>query len=270
MSSASGFPVASLQPKSPTQKKPLHILVLGVTGAGKSSIVAAACDETVEIGDGADSCTKFCRPYPIKYRLKEGIDLEIVDTPGFDDPDAQISDLSILKEIVGYASSVCGIIYVHPITETRLTGCSRFNIEVLKAMCGEEFYHRVIICTTMWNNQADQGLRSLEVRQEDLFRQNGPFGDLMYRGAKHMPFWDGREDAGLEILKHFASFSEFYPRMAILSHLSQSKGNLHKTLAGEVVREEHEKRNRKPTDIMPQNNAGSSKSGWGLKNPFGK
>lgn len=160
---------------------------------------------------------------------------DLVDTPGFDDPDPNMNDLHTLKEIANYAAGAWGVIYVHPITESRLTASARLNVEVLKAMCGEHFYPHVVICTTMWNNQPQGQMDKLDLRRDDLLLNKEPFGDLIRGRAKHKAFWEGSEDPCRDTLEHFASL---HPRMAILRDMKEQSQDVHKTDAGKVLEKE--------------------------------
>lgn len=53
---------------------------------------------------------------------------------------------------VSYANrvSINGIIYLHRISDTRIGGSTKRNIEMMKALCGEDAFSNVAIVTTMW------------------------------------------------------------------------------------------------------------------------
>jgi myosin heavy subunit len=73
---------------------------------------------------------------------------------------------------------------LHPITGNRMSGSSLRNIEMMKAMCGFEFYDNVAIATTMWPDTTlyeDTG--TLENREAELVSDQRYFGALISRGA---------------------------------------------------------------------------------------
>jgi len=94
----------------------IHIAVMGVTGAGKSSLISLLCDQKLEIGHDLKACTSVVDVYPCNlYRDQK---IYWVDTPGFDD--TYRSDTEVLREIASwltdsYAKNVKlnGIIYIH-------------------------------------------------------------------------------------------------------------------------------------------------------------
>jgi hypothetical protein len=113
-------------------------------------------------------------------RYSDGICLVLVDTPGFDDTNK--SDLAILKTIANWFKDVCvgydidllafahhrsvisyrqgyeisGILYLHRITDNRMGGTPRKNLELFKKISGDEYFRLVFMTTTMWPmNEAD-------------------------------------------------------------------------------------------------------------------
>ncbi|KAI0530323.1 P-loop containing nucleoside triphosphate hydrolase protein [Xylaria digitata] len=217
----------------------IRILVVGITGSGKSTLISSSSGYNVGIGHDGDSCTQICKPYPAKYEI-DGKKFELIDTPGFDDP--KRNDFEVLRDITEFLDGVSGIIYCHRINETRLIMDSKLNLEIIKAMCGKRFHSRVVICSTMWDtlseNLTPQQLEKHQERMEQLLSTG--FRGLMESGAKYMEFRAGQPNACLDILKSFSS-QRFPPRMAILEQISQ-KRNVQETDSGKVIEEEHRRR----------------------------
>jgi len=70
-----------------------HIIIIGATGVGKSSLANVFIGEdptckncTFPVCGGADSCTKNTN-YAVGLWLGSGIEFTVVDTPGFGDSD---------------------------------------------------------------------------------------------------------------------------------------------------------------------------------------
>ena len=94
-----------------------HIVILGPTGAGKSSLanvligVAPDCTNcTFEICSGANSCTKETS-YAVAAYIGLGDEFTVVDTPGFGDSDNEDSELidemvNVLKNVVKTANTL--------------------------------------------------------------------------------------------------------------------------------------------------------------------
>ncbi|KAI0859097.1 hypothetical protein F4860DRAFT_526479 [Xylaria cubensis] len=230
----------------PTTKK-VRILVMGPIGSGKSSFVEAAREPgyDAKISHKADSCTHECTEYPTKYSSGRN-KIFLIDTPGFEDP--RTTNAEILGKIANHinegtqcnssgcdkASSVSepisGLIYLHRCTDTRFDGDLKVNFEIMKAMCGPEFYSRVVICSTFWNQTLKDRLQKHKTRME-RFLENA-FEDVMEGGAEHREFWKDREDPCSDILNHFLSQGG-HPKMAIEHELQKMK--LNEIKAGHVA-----------------------------------
>ncbi len=70
-----------------------HIVIIGATGVGKSSLANVFIGEdptckncTFPVCGGADSCTKNTN-YAVGLWLGSGLEFTVVDTPGFGDSD---------------------------------------------------------------------------------------------------------------------------------------------------------------------------------------
>ena len=60
--------------------------------------------------------------------------------------------------------SLTGIIYLHKISDNRMSGTARRNIAMLHDLCGEGFMPNIVLATTMWDRvEAGEG----EEREEE-------------------------------------------------------------------------------------------------------
>ncbi|KAI1271869.1 hypothetical protein F5Y07DRAFT_403956 [Xylaria sp. FL0933] len=82
-------------------------------------------------------------------------DVYLVDTPGFDDTNRE--DVEILTAVAHYLSvsyannvSVNGILYLHRISDTRIGSSTKRNLEMMRALCGEDAFSNIAVVTTMW------------------------------------------------------------------------------------------------------------------------
>lgn len=115
--------------------------------------------------------TEFCQVVRVGVGVHE---VGIVDTPGFDDTTR--SDAEILDEIVHFLCtqyrlgiSLKGIVYMHRITDNRMSGSARRYFEMFKCLCGEQNLKNVVLLTTMWselNNEAIGLQRERELRKD--------------------------------------------------------------------------------------------------------
>ncbi|KAK8026501.1 hypothetical protein PG991_003557 [Apiospora marii] len=138
------------------------IAVMGVTGSGKSTFVSQLVGEDT----AAVTCAyEFHRP-------GQG-SVHIVDTPGFDD--TYTADAEVLRDIAAfmtktYQSSVklAGIIYLHRITDNRVSGSALRNLRMFKELCGQDVYKHVILATSMWNKLLEADKETAVGREREL------------------------------------------------------------------------------------------------------
>ncbi|OCK89282.1 uncharacterized protein K441DRAFT_667909 [Cenococcum geophilum 1.58] len=166
----------------PLSPKTVFVLVMGMTGSGKSTFILRCTGKSAKIGHDLFSCTESLGIFSFQF---QGTNVNLIDTPGFDD--THRSDIDTLKLIshylsVSYSNNVfiSGIIYLHRISDNRVSGSTKRNIEMLKGLCGSHAFRNVNIVTTMWKGgEAEEGLRKEnQLRSEDSF-----FGDMLSRGA---------------------------------------------------------------------------------------
>jgi hypothetical protein len=111
-----------------------------------------------------------------------------VDTPGFNDPAPTRTDLDIFLEILVWfraMSPYCdlaGILYVHDIQTARNSASTETNLNMLKELCGEEFFPNVTILTTKWSRLAPGVIYQSENTQREF--EEGPWRQLIAKGAQ--------------------------------------------------------------------------------------
>lgn len=195
--------------------------------------------------------TQTCASYQVKD-IVCNTQFVLIDTPGFDDP--QRDDFEILQMIANCINSeecppISGIVYLQRITDTRMTGDNRLNLEIVKAMCGEKFYNHIVICTSMWNTlppNAPGPYGKAQERIQSLLDSPTAFKPLKTAGAVHMQFW-GEDSSCQGILQLFASMGPA-PRMALQKQLTQNRPEVRETDAGYVIEEETKRRARERRD----------------------
>ncbi|KAG8920096.1 hypothetical protein FRC02_001171 [Tulasnella sp. 418] len=161
---------------------------MGATGSGKSTFINTLTGSELSIGNSLSSETKDVTPVTYHYRGRKVI---LIDTPGFDD--TYISDTDILRSIaswleVSYKKQrlLNGILYLHKITENRVTGMSNRNMRLFHKLCGKDAMKNVILCSTMW-----------EI--EDRFKARNREKDLLEN------FWSEMNAQGARCVKHYGT-----------------------------------------------------------------
>ncbi|KAI0515095.1 P-loop containing nucleoside triphosphate hydrolase protein [Xylaria bambusicola] len=164
----------------------VFLLVMGVTGSGKSSFIADCTGRNdVCVGHDLASCTNSVAIFRAELHDR---DVYLIDTPGFDDTNRE--DVQILTAVAHYLSvsyannvSINGVLYLHRISDTRIGSSTRRSLEMMKALCGEDAFENVAIVTTMWSSNhcdaeyAKQCSRERELRDTHLF-------DMLERGSQ--------------------------------------------------------------------------------------
>ncbi|KAL4077628.1 P-loop containing nucleoside triphosphate hydrolase protein [Scleroderma citrinum] len=166
------------------------IAVMGSTGVGKSSFIQNSVPQDlhtqVQVGHGLQSKTSEVQP--VCWVTEDGTSVKLVDTPGFDDSRAGLTDAEVLKMIAtfltneyqGKKSRLTGLIYVHRISDTRVGKTSQRNLRMFQKLCGDESLKNVVIVTTMWDMVTpEDGLR----REQELMSNNSPFKPLLDKEA---------------------------------------------------------------------------------------
>ena len=100
-------------------------------------------------------------------------EIALVDTPGFDD--TKRSDAEILEQIVEFLCTqyelgipLKGIIYMHRITDNKMSGSAQRYFEMFMRLCGDRNLENVVLLTTMWSELKDPG-KGME-RERELRR----------------------------------------------------------------------------------------------------
>jgi GTP-binding protein EngB required for normal cell division len=182
----------------------LNIIVLGQTGAGKSSFInqflppdhRAGAPRTAEIGHSLLSCTKGVNEY--SCIADNGRRLTLIDTPGFDD--TYSSDAEVLTSIANYLTRhfqsgryIHGVIFLHRIIDVRLSASAIKMAEIVKRICGREFYARVALVTNMWQllTNRETGYQ----RERELLNHVKFWADFRNASAPHFQHSKTKESA---------------------------------------------------------------------------
>ena len=130
----------------------------------------------------------------------------LVDTPGFND--TRCSDTAIFQEIaffLGQAythrATLGGIIYLHRITDNRMSGSAMRSLTLLKKMCGHEAAKYATLVTTMWDGLRVDGVDYHKAckREEELRHTTEYWGSMLDQGSR-IQRWYGTRASALSTL----------------------------------------------------------------------
>ncbi|CAK5269650.1 unnamed protein product [Mycena citricolor] len=176
-------------------EKSAFIAVLGATGSGKSTFINLISKASLGVGNTLKSCTSKVQEAPTIQINNQMVTL--VDTPGFDDTTR--SDASVLKMIADFfcrlyrdGMSVTGIIYVHRISDIRMTGAALRNLRMFIQLCGPDALRNVAVMTNMWSKVRPEVGQS---REKELFADAKFFGPVIKAGARQFRHDDSLESS---------------------------------------------------------------------------
>lgn len=162
----------------------------------------------------------------------------MIDTPGFNDTSR--SDADLLKEIAFILGAlrkaevnVAGIIYLHRISEPRITGSALRSIRLFEALCGSQCFPYVVLVSTMWESLEEED-RAIAVDRETTLKGKDEFwGRMVHDGAQVMRH-GGDASSAREILS-CATFTNRSVVMDIQRELIDEGKELDETSAGRYL-----------------------------------
>ncbi|CAF3488594.1 unnamed protein product [Fusarium graminearum] len=188
-----------VEPVEPVELSPddIVIAVMGVTGAGKSTFIHYVTGQQVGIGHGLTSHTIGVSIYAHCVTPERCVYL--IDTPGFDDTSR--SDTEVLEAVAFFFSQLyrknvqlAGIIYLHRITDNRVSGSALKNVSMFKKLCGESAFGHVVLCTSMWNNLGTVLPEIGNEREQELIATSSFWG-AMHAGGSQVARWQGTKES---------------------------------------------------------------------------
>ncbi|KAF5655216.1 hypothetical protein FHETE_11213 [Fusarium heterosporum] len=215
----------------------VFIAVMGPTGSGKSTFISRLVEADDTIGHQLESRTTLIKTFPFEH--PSGRCVVLVDTPSFDA--SNHSDRQVLVKISRYLSMLyrrtiylSGIVYLHPLTDTRMDASSSKHITMFKRMCGYKFYPRVVLVTTRWEDVKDENTGIL--RESELISKWEWWGSMCEHGSEVVRHKNSRESA-LKIVDTLLQI-EGHQSLTIQRELVDEQLDLIKTTAGKEVNKE--------------------------------
>lgn len=120
----------------------------------------------------------------------------MLDTPAFDNSNR--SETEVLEEIAAWLGAtysrdvkLSGILYMHPITENRMSAIFHRNMLLWKKLCGEPSMGGVLLVTTFWNTERKEEY----LRREQELASDHYWGKPIALGSKMFRQDEGRVSA---------------------------------------------------------------------------
>jgi 50S ribosome-binding GTPase len=225
-------------PRHPQSNEDVVIVVMGMTGSGKSTLINLVADEKVKVGHSLHSCTTEVQV--ASFITTSGRTGYLIDTPGFDDTNR--SDTEILKEIAGFLTKlytrnigVTGLVYVHRITEPRLQGSAITNLEVFQKLCGVQCFPQVALVSTMWQELRGAEALALGKEREAELQSNVAFWGAMTKGGSRTFRHSGEIESAEAIFRWFFGFPQIV--LNVQRELVDDHLTLDQTEAGKFLKE---------------------------------
>jgi len=165
-----------------------YILVMGSSGAGKTTFINNVSGSRLAVSDDILNCTledQMSQSFQYQGRM-----IRMIDTVGFDDPDASDAELLMnmqmrLGKIAEVKQQLVGVIYLHDITLLRTGNSAIRMINQFEKVIGKTAAQNVVIVTTKWDI-VDRKVG--EARQKRLSEHPKVFGPLTRRGVPMMRY----------------------------------------------------------------------------------
>jgi GTPase SAR1 family protein len=237
--------------------RPTTLLILGLTGVGKSSFISnltAGSATAPVVGQSLQSCTKDVTKYTCKVN---GIDFDLIDTPGFDD--SYRSEIEVLRLISEYlvphvqsGGRIDGVLFLHRIIDVRLSASAIRVAELVKRICGKDFYPYIALVTNMWQSLASRQVgvaRLYELLSHPKFWRDF---DQVYAPHYHL---SRTKDSAKKILGEFQWYLTQHgrsPSLQIINELVTQRRPLSMTFAGDLLEGELRRRGLKHEEEVAQ------------------
>ncbi|KAL1797156.1 hypothetical protein ACET3X_003762 [Alternaria dauci] len=188
----------------------IGILVMGLTGAGKSTFISQVTQKTADIGHSLESCTTEVTFQTLQR--KSGQEVYLIDTPGFDDTNLEYG--SVFRKIASWICTYCdgnrhglrigGMIYVQRITDMRMSGSSLKSLRIFEKICGERHFRDVVVVTTMWGSLKTKEARDAAMMRMKMMEERPEFFGNLIRAGARMEKHQGDVQSGVRIVELLA------------------------------------------------------------------
>ncbi|KAF9531160.1 hypothetical protein CPB83DRAFT_809508 [Crepidotus variabilis] len=182
----------------------VFIVVLGITGCGKTTFINEASDSNLVVGKSLFSQTQeitLSKPFTVEPPGEgKKFDVILIDTPGFDNT-AKTSDVKIrqlikaeLERLDTEKGKLAGAIYLHRISDNRIGDTATKSTKIFRQVGSHVSMDKVVISTSFWSKeQLDGVFREIDLEDHPIFSQ------IQEKGAQMMRH-DSGKDSAMEII----------------------------------------------------------------------
>jgi len=135
--------------------------------------------------------------------------VHLIDTPGFND--STRSDVDVLDDITEWLADsykekilLSGIVYLHRITEPRMSGTANRDLTMFKNLCGSHASECIVLATTGWPRGGDD---DCEYREGQLKTKKEYWGDLCRDKSQVMRLMNTQQSA-LDIVDYLCQLKK--------------------------------------------------------------
>ena len=166
----------------------------------------------------------------------DGTNVELIDTPGFDDTNK--SDVDVLIELAGWLKmayenniKLSGIIYLHRITDDKMQGSAKKNLFMFKKLCGQNALKNVILATTKWEEVGEE--KGYE-REKELKSTEEFWGWMVKNGSQVQRHYNNKESA-MRLIGTYTSTKRTEMTLDIQKEMVTNGKSLNQTQAGRAL-----------------------------------
>ncbi|KAF9051591.1 hypothetical protein BJ165DRAFT_1401087 [Panaeolus papilionaceus] len=192
----------SVQPIKDIPANSYNILVMGMTGVGKSKFIESFSSKPLKntiSGDSLESVTQDLTAYKlVNVNLHGGHPILLIDTPGFADPN--LSEMTVVQQIQGWMRAnkidvINHILFLDRISDTRVAGNKGKVFDMFKELTGSGSAENITILTTMWDLM--QYTEKQKIQAEARFQQlkNEHWQEFIAEGARILKFTNTQSSA---------------------------------------------------------------------------
>lgn len=173
-----------------------------------------------------------------------GINVALLDTPGFDD--THRSDAEMLEDVATWLAAtfeqnilLSGVIFLEPVNTTRVSGSEHRRIRLFEKICGKHAFSNIVIASTMWSSVSQWPSSRRKVR--DLMKQRLKTPDFWGHMTLHGARYEEHADTKASAHKIIRMLLDNEPKPLQLQVELQGNGSrLYSTTAGRIVADDLE------------------------------